>query len=146
MERTLTAGPFSINKQIVGDGVTLEFVLNPEAAALDGFAGLGSFDVQITLDPLALDYVKGTFEATTGLTGLINELNSTSGILNIGAFAFPELVDFSQPLFSIDAVMCLAHVAKANQSHSRNKRGDVTSCVCFKQSPLPRGLQADVQL
>jgi hypothetical protein len=80
-------------------------VLNPDAAALDGGPGLGSFDVQIALDPLALDYVEGSFTAASGLTPLANETQAAGGVLVLGAFGFPGVTDFTQPLFSIAATI-----------------------------------------
>jgi hypothetical protein len=97
--------PFTIHKTIVGDTITLDFVLDPDAAALDGGAGLGSFGLRVDLDPLALDYVEGSFAAAQGFLGAENEDNSDSGNLILGGIALSEFTDFSQPVFSFDAVI-----------------------------------------
>jgi hypothetical protein len=99
------APPFTIQKTIVGDTITLDFVLDPDAAALAGGPGLGSIDVQIALDPLALDYVEGSFTSVPGLTSVPNETQSAEGVLLLSAFAFPDITDFTQPLFSISATI-----------------------------------------
>ena len=81
-----------------GDRVTISLLINSEYDA--GSDGIGAFKTDINFNPSLLDYVSGSAQVT-GMFGIPNEAEASTGAITITGIKSPNFTDFSTPVATL---------------------------------------------
>ena len=81
-----------------GDRVTISLLINSEYDA--GSDGIGAFKTDINFNPSLLDYVFGSAQVS-GMFGIPNEAEASSGSITITGIKSPNFTDFSTPVATL---------------------------------------------